>query len=454
MEYMSHLAKLGHTIIASIHQPRTAIWDMFHKVLVLSEGLEMYFGPPGEVTAWFQGTLGFDYDPAIDGSISDWVMDLVSVGFAKPEPYAARSMTTVAEVQDAAAKFAKNATLPGMSSVPSTASETKLVDAEKGKEASSGDDDPYGGVGDFEGAYGLYGTPDTTGGAVAGPIVAKGKPARTRMQSKFAVGFFRQFQVLFVRAFVAQTRNPADVASRLLMSCWVGLIAGLSFINLPDNVPAVFQRLTMLFFIMNQFELLPFCYMSFYVADRKFFAADVAAGLYHPLAYYLANSISAIPFTLLNTMAGSFTCYGLVGLRSTGTAIGKFTLLQLSQSLVAVQFMIMCVYASPTQDIAYAAAVGYVAVSTFLCGFFLRISEIQIVPLRWLSYTSYPKYVVSAMAWVELEGKRWYPPDVWLKGCPEPRRKSCEKRCLTQRNVRPQKRRASTVSLSPRASRF
>ena len=32
MEHMSSLANLGHTVIASIHQPRSAIWDMFDKV--------------------------------------------------------------------------------------------------------------------------------------------------------------------------------------------------------------------------------------------------------------------------------------------------------------------------------------------------------------------------------------------------------------------------------------
>ena len=31
MEHMSSLANLGHTVIASIHQPRSAIWDMFDK---------------------------------------------------------------------------------------------------------------------------------------------------------------------------------------------------------------------------------------------------------------------------------------------------------------------------------------------------------------------------------------------------------------------------------------
>lgn len=33
MEHMAHLAIQGHAIIATIHQPRAAIWAMFHKVL-------------------------------------------------------------------------------------------------------------------------------------------------------------------------------------------------------------------------------------------------------------------------------------------------------------------------------------------------------------------------------------------------------------------------------------
>ena len=37
MEHMHELATLGHTVIASIHQPRSAIWDMFDKVRALSQ---------------------------------------------------------------------------------------------------------------------------------------------------------------------------------------------------------------------------------------------------------------------------------------------------------------------------------------------------------------------------------------------------------------------------------
>ena len=46
-------------------------------------------------------------------------------------------------------------------------------------------------------------------------------------------------------------------------------LAGLTFFDLGEAPQDTFQRLSALFFIMLLFELLPFCYMSFYVADRQ-----------------------------------------------------------------------------------------------------------------------------------------------------------------------------------------
>jgi hypothetical protein len=45
----------------------------------------MYQGPTGGVVPWFSGHLGYGHDPALHGVTSDWVMDLVSVSFAKPK---------------------------------------------------------------------------------------------------------------------------------------------------------------------------------------------------------------------------------------------------------------------------------------------------------------------------------------------------------------------------------
>ena len=58
--------------------------------MVLSEGYTLYFGPPSRAMDWFSGSLGYTYNQGRDGSISDWLMDLVSVGFGKPATWAGR----------------------------------------------------------------------------------------------------------------------------------------------------------------------------------------------------------------------------------------------------------------------------------------------------------------------------------------------------------------------------
>ncbi len=51
-----------------------------------------------------------------------------------------------------------------------------------------------------------------------------------------------------------------------------------------------------LYFTMLLFELLPFCYMSFYVWDRTFFLSDRASGLYSTSAYYAAHMTASETF--------------------------------------------------------------------------------------------------------------------------------------------------------------
>lgn len=90
MSYMRSLAAAAgggrRTVVASVHQPRAAIWSLFDSCLLLSGGRMMYSGPRSALLPWFtSGGLGYTYSPALHGAPSDWVMDLVNVGFAKPE---------------------------------------------------------------------------------------------------------------------------------------------------------------------------------------------------------------------------------------------------------------------------------------------------------------------------------------------------------------------------------
>ena len=83
-------ADTGLTIVASIHQPRAAVWAAFDSVALLSEGSLLYAGPCSEIVAWFESVGLGPWRPDVHGTACDWVMDLVNIGFDnKPQVGAA-----------------------------------------------------------------------------------------------------------------------------------------------------------------------------------------------------------------------------------------------------------------------------------------------------------------------------------------------------------------------------
>ena len=65
----------------------------------------MFTGVVRDAVPWFTQKLGYDYDPAINGVASDWLMDLVSIGFNKPKELYGHSMNSIADVNAAAERF-------------------------------------------------------------------------------------------------------------------------------------------------------------------------------------------------------------------------------------------------------------------------------------------------------------------------------------------------------------
>lgn len=51
---LKDLASKGHTVVCSIHQPRSSIFAMFDDLLLLSEGRTVYSGPAADVLDYFE----------------------------------------------------------------------------------------------------------------------------------------------------------------------------------------------------------------------------------------------------------------------------------------------------------------------------------------------------------------------------------------------------------------
>ncbi|KAJ3058638.1 hypothetical protein HK102_010384, partial [Quaeritorhiza haematococci] len=81
MTTIKSLARKNRTVILTIHQPRSEIFDMFDKLLLLSKGRATYFGPSADAVQYFE-ELG--YECPFGWNVADFLLDIISSDPLKP----------------------------------------------------------------------------------------------------------------------------------------------------------------------------------------------------------------------------------------------------------------------------------------------------------------------------------------------------------------------------------
>ncbi|KAI4320169.1 hypothetical protein MLD38_033675 [Melastoma candidum] len=72
---LGSVAHKGRTVVLSVHQPSSRVYQMFDKVLLLSEGKCLYFGRSSEAVQYFE-SVGFS--PAFPMNPADFLLDLAN----------------------------------------------------------------------------------------------------------------------------------------------------------------------------------------------------------------------------------------------------------------------------------------------------------------------------------------------------------------------------------------
>lgn len=71
--------------------------------------------------------------------------------------------------------------------------------------------------------------------------------------------WWTQFCLLTQRTVYSQLRNPADVVSRLALSTWAGIVAGLAAYDIPWTFYDSGQRVVVQFFLVSYVSLFTIC---------------------------------------------------------------------------------------------------------------------------------------------------------------------------------------------------
>ncbi|GMH36516.1 hypothetical protein BSKO_04384 [Bryopsis sp. KO-2023] len=420
MQYMKSLAEFkSHTVIASIHQPRMSIWNMFDKVVILSKGRMMYSGATSGVVPWFKNKLDYDYRPELHGVISDWVIDLVSIGFSKPDEFYGRTMRNESELLDASEKFFTEYKM---------LKKSNRGDAELGEggafdvsEEEEEEEEAPAVVRKTTTHY-VVELPTSHGGASSSAMADMGdlgnkaggkdlKRLKSRKQPIFNQGYsaswLTQFTTLTWRSYLNVTRNPADVAGRMLTFTYVGAFIGIVFYNLPEGISSVQTKLNIIFNSTSFFMFIPYVSMSLFTSDRQFYSADVTAKIYGTSAYYMANFISNLPFGILNAAVFALIVYGMAGLNDDPEIIFKHVLLAVIESLIALQVLHFAAVITHNQDTAFMVAISFTAVNIIVSNFFIPFKQIALDWISWLQWFSAMGYTFNGAIRLEFDNQNY-----------------------------------------------
>jgi ABC-type multidrug transport system ATPase subunit len=371
VEALQELSSLGHTILASVHQPSSKMWAEFTKVMLMSQGRCVYFGQASKSVDYFAG-IGLQcpdrFNPA------DYFSAVLSVDFASeefhlksPEELAdifASSTVKRLELDSNLERVATGRkTLASTSGNRSTRAKTKISVPELGGKTSKfdalSDDD--------NGAGKLFG----------GPASMK------------QAGFFSSTFTLCHRFMKSLYREPGLVLARLVAYVVLGIVLGLVYLNIGQSTDteSIMARSAVLVSAVGFYSFLSVSAIPFIMDNRQVFDRERKNGAYPIISYVLADVVALVPATALLALVASLFIVFMLQLRNFGIFyLALWLMLFCVECLVHA---IACVFGRMETGIAI--TVGIFGIIFLCAGFFIQVPQMSWA-IRWVAYISPIRY--------------------------------------------------------------
>ncbi|KAM5536016.1 hypothetical protein V8D89_010274 [Ganoderma adspersum] len=347
---------LGQTTFATLYQAGEGIYELFDKVLVLDKGRQVYFGPPSEARAYFEG-LGFK--PLPRQSTPDYLTGCTDPNERQFAPgRSERDVPSTPEQLEAAflqSRFAGD----------------MLDDLAKYKHKSEADKS------DQE--------------AFRRSVLADKKKGVSK-KSPYTLGFTGQVRALFIRQFRMRLQDRFQLITSFTLSTALALILGAAYYNLQLTSAGAFTRGSVIFGGLLTCALDTFGEMPVQMLGRPILKKQTSYALYRPSAVAIANTLSDIPFSAVRIFIYNLIIYFMSNLaRNPG---GFFTYhLFIYLGFLTMQgffrtFGIMC----SNFDSAFRLATFFIPNMIQYAGYMIPVQQMK----RWLFWIYYINPVAYA----------------------------------------------------------
>jgi len=293
----------GKTIITSIHQPSSAVFFSFNKLMLLADGNVVYYGTPQNSLSYVS-QLNFAC-PGGYNAADHW-MDLLVVDSAiAPTNETQDDFNADGPSDEQLMVVTPGAQAQGRKSRVSTVTpKTALIDAWNKEEQAN----------------------QVNEAVKADQQRNKGSSQahESWSEASFNSTWWTQFTVLVHRS-LKNSRSAIFTTMNLIKSGCIGLMAGLLWFQMPYTEATVFDRSSYYFFTMTYwvFDAMFTAFMAFPV-ERSIMLKERASGSYHLSAYFLAKTTSEAPARMVLPAIYMIVSYWLAGVNSNfGVFIGS-----------------------------------------------------------------------------------------------------------------------------------
>ena len=343
MQTLTNLARAGRTVICSIHQPRSSIYNNLDKICVLSGGNLVYIGERAGAEEYF-AKLGHPVPKGFNPA--DHILDIVSVDFRNEDA----QKETSARVDELKTKWAQAETSLKLKSIQPAVVAKTLSDSISGQNEKE------------------------KGGS-----------------------FWLAYRLLVSRTWQELTRDKLTLFIKISMNTFFSLLFGIIYWQLSDDQVSLQNRTGILFFMaMNQAFGSAIGISQIIPLQLRTVSRERASGLYSSAAYYLAVTTVVLPLEALPQILFGVVVYFMTNLRPGAVYFFNYVALMILENFVGIGLGMILSASFSSIKMAGDIAPAVVVLFLMFSGYFLNEASIPSW-IDWFKYLSFIRYTFMGL---------------------------------------------------------
>lgn len=413
VECLVRLAKTyNRTLVLSIHQPRSNIFHLFDKLVLLSNGEMVYSGDAIRVGEFLRNN---GYQCPSDYNIADYLIDITfeSQTSRKKKKLVANQgdieaapalFSTTSQTKKNGIHSALNETRSSVSSFNQREWEHLAGHRDEIRTLLLDSQDP-----EYE-TLGSMNTKLLNNRFKEGPyfaelsqeiqtVIATHEESPLEVPSTLkAASFLQQLSILCSRTFKNIYRNPKLLLANYLLTLVLGLFLGTLYYDVSNDISGFQNRMGLFFFILTYLGFVTFTGLSSFAVERIIFIKERSNNYYSPLAYFISKILSdVLPLRVVPPVLLALVVYPLVGLNMANHAFFKFigVLILFNLSISLEILAIGIVFEDLNNSIIFSVLV--LLGSLLFSGLFINTKDITNVAFKYLKNLSVFYYAYESL---------------------------------------------------------